>query len=55
MGGAVSMINGHIDGPSNKYESCKWAAYDKHLCEWKCKLFYIRLKPTKCEHCKNYE
>lgn len=39
---------------SGKHETCKWAKFDEQLGEYKCKLFYIRLKPTKCESCKNH-
>jgi hypothetical protein len=56
MDKSVSMINGHVDGPvNNKHETCKWSTFDKNLGEYKCKLFYMRLKPTKCEHCRNYK
>lgn len=40
--------------PDNeKLKSCKWAKFDERLGEYKCTLFYIKLKPKKCEHCKN--
>ena len=56
MGDPVSLIDGHIDESiKDKHKSCKWAKFDETWGEYKCKLFYIRLRePKKCEHCRNY-